>query len=98
MVTLSSILRTLDLRHVGTCPTCMRISFLAMVLSWLLVLGALTLGLNATLLISIGSAGLTLLWLTHVITRAIRSINPPENHSRRLAIQTFAKAAAKAAV
>jgi hypothetical protein len=37
MITLPSIVKTFDVRDIGKCPTCMRISFLAMLLSWLLV-------------------------------------------------------------
>lgn len=100
MLTLSSIARMFDVRLLGTCPTCMRISFLAMILSWAFVLGALLFDLNAQVLISVASIGLTLLWLAHIITRAKLSIphDRPENHSRRLAIRTIANAAVGAAV
>jgi len=100
MVRLSSIIRTFNVRNIGTCATCMRISFLAMALSWLLVLAALTLDLNAKVLIYAVSIGLTLLWLAHIITRAARSMHPSgaDDYSRRLAIRTFVKAAVGAAV
>lgn len=100
MITLSSIIRSFDLRHIGTCPTCMRISFLAMILSWLLAYVAITVDSNATVLIGIATVSLTLLWLAHITTRVMRSIpsNLPQDNSRRLAIRTLAKAAVGAAL
>ncbi len=95
MPILSSIIRSFDLRHIGTCPTCIRISFFLMAVSWLFVVVAYLADLNSELPIIGGSFVFTFLWLSHVFARGIRSIptNQPENLSRRIAIQAFAKAA-----
>lgn len=89
MISLSAIIRMFDIRHVGTCPTCMRISFVTMFLSWICVIGTLAFADRATMLMSGVSVFLTLLWLTHVIRYAIRSTqsDQPQNQSRRLAIR-----------
>jgi hypothetical protein len=83
-----AIIRMLDIRHVGTCPRCMRISFLAMTSSWIFTLGLLALGFNATFLIAI-SIVLTLLWVAHVVRRTTRSTHShqPQDNSRRLAFR-----------
>ncbi len=100
MVSLSAIIRAFDIRHVGSCPTCMRISFLTMFLSWVSVLCALALDLKATTLISAVSILLTLLWLTHVVRYAMRSTHSdqPQNKSRRLAIRLGTAAIGAAAM
>jgi hypothetical protein len=101
MKTLASVIQTFNLRHVGVCPTCVRISFRVMILSWVIVLNALALNLYAhPMMILVPSCGLTLLWSAHVITRALRSMPMQRlgDPSRRLAIRAFVKAAAGAAV
>jgi hypothetical protein len=97
-MTLSSIVRTFDLRHVGECPTCMRISFMAMSLAALATIASSLLGLN-TALFAMLAVGLALLWLAHIVTRAIRSArrHHQADPSRRLAIRTFAQVAVGAA-
>jgi hypothetical protein len=93
MISFSFIMRSFDLRHVGTCPTCMRISFVSMILSWLLLYVAVVSDLNAMLPIAIGSAGLTFVWLAHVTVRPIQSMlaDQPHSKARRGALKTLAK-------
>lgn len=101
MVTRSAFLRMFDLRHVGVCPTCIRTSFVATVLSWLLVLSTFLLQLHATTLIIIAASSFTLLWLAHIFTRAIRFPNQteqPRDASKRRVFGTIAKAALAAAM
>jgi hypothetical protein len=101
MITPSTIIRAFDLRHIGTCPTCIRVSFWVMILSWLIVAIALILDLkNAAPVISVVASALTLLWLAHIIMRAINSVRPDrlDDPSRRLALGSFAVTAAKAAI
>ena len=96
----STILRSFDLRHVGTCPTCMRISFASMFLSWLLVSAGLLLDWNALLPIALVSLGLTLVWLAHVTTRPVQSmlVDAPHDKTRRQALKALAKGVLAAAM
>jgi hypothetical protein len=96
----SSVIRSFDLRHVGTCWRCMRISFVAMTVSWVLLCGALWLCPDAVIFASIGPISLTAVWLAHVVALSTRSARSelPENYSRRLAIRTAVMATAGAAV
>src|SRR2546429_3340046 len=89
----------LDFRNLGMCPGCMRISFLAMILSWLLVLGAMALDTYVTVVVGIASIALTFLWLAHISTRAIRSLPPKrvESDARRVALRAFGQAIVGAA-
>lgn len=95
MLLLSSIIRSFDLRNIGTCPTCIRISFLSMAVFWVFVFVAYLVNLHAELPLLVGSVVFTVLWLAHVFARGIRSIptNQPESLSRRIAIRAFARAA-----
>jgi hypothetical protein len=96
----SSVIRSFDLRHVGTCRKCMRISFLAMTMSWVLLFGGLWLCPNAAIVVSIGAVSLTAVWAAHVVARSMRSVRAelPKDYSRRLAIRTAVMAAAGATV
>jgi hypothetical protein len=93
MISFSDIVRSFDLRHVGTCPTCMRISFVSMILSWLLAYAALMSGWSALLPIALASGALTLVWLAHVTVRPIQAMLADQPHSgaRRGALRTLAK-------
>lgn len=98
-MTFSAVMRSFDLRHVGTCWRCMRISFGAMAVSWALWLGAMWLFPHAAMFAAIGPIGLTGVWIAHIAaqsTRAVRS-ELPRNYSRRLAIRTALAAVAGAA-
>jgi hypothetical protein len=96
----SAVIRSFDLRHLGTCRRCMRISFVTMTVSWVLLCGALWLCPDAVILASVGPVGLTAVWVAHVVARSTRSVRSelPKNYSRRLAIRTAVMAAAGAAV
>ena len=101
MKTASFILSIFNFRNLGYCSLCMRISFAAMILSWLLALGLLMLNVS-TMAVVVGamSLALTTLWLAHVIKRAIRSI-PKESveiNAKRGALRTFGRAMLGAAV
>ena len=100
MPTVSALLRTIDLRRVGTCQTCMRISFIMMLASWAISLAATSANLKVSQFICGISIVFTLLWLSHVFTRARRSIYFDGNHdgTRRAALRTFGKAVLGAAV
>ena len=89
----------LDFRNLGVCPLCMRISFVAMIFSWLLVLGAMTLNTDVTAVVGIVAVALTFLWLAHISTRAIRSLPPKqvEIDARRVALRAFGRAIVGAA-
>lgn len=99
METASFFMRMLDLRNLGRCPKCMQISFLAMVLSWLLALGARTLDTDVMAAVGTVSIALTFLWLAHISSRAIRSLPPRriEIDARRVALRTFGRAIVGAA-
>lgn len=96
----SSVIRSFDLRHVGTCWRCMRISFVTMTVSWVLLFGALWLYPHAAMFASIGPISLTAVWIAHVVAQSARFVRSelPENYSRRLAIRTAVAAVAGAAV
>lgn len=87
------LMSMLDFRNLGVCPLCMRISFLAMILSWLLVLGAMTLTSDLTAVVGMVSIALTFFWLAHISTRAIRSLptKQVEFEARRVALRTFGR-------
>lgn len=90
MPTLSSIIRAFDIRNVGTCPTCMRISFAVMLSSWVLLACALFFTSAASIVVAVLSTALTVLWIAHIVARSAQSIRTwviPENQSRRLAIR-----------
>lgn len=89
----------LDLRNLGVCPLCMRLSFLGMILSWLLLLGTMTLDADATAMVGTASVVLTFFWLAHISTRAIRSLPPKqiEIGARRVALRAFGRAIVGAA-
>jgi hypothetical protein len=91
--------RMLDFRNLGVCPLCMRISFVATILSWLLVFEAMTLNTEVTAVVGIMSIALTFLWLAHISTRAIRSLPPKqvEIDARRVALRAFGRAIVGAA-
>lgn len=97
---LLTFIRSFDLRHVGRCPTCMRISFASMVLSWLIVFAAQSLDSSAVLPIALVSLGLTLVWLAHVTTRPIQSMlaDVPHSRTRRQALKALAKGVLAAAM
>jgi hypothetical protein len=96
---LSTVVRSFDLRHVGTCWRCMRISFATLTVSWVLLFGALWLWPDVAIFASIGPIGLTAVWIAHVVAHSARAVRsePPENYSRRLAIRTAVMAVAGAA-
>jgi hypothetical protein len=99
MATLWYIIRAFDLRHVGQCPTCMRISFGLMALSWTLVFTAAAMDLSA-LPMTVGSAGLTFVWLAHIMTRSIQSVvaRTTFSDSRRKTLKALAKGILAAAL
>lgn len=98
MINGASILRTFDLRSVGTCPTCMRISFFTMVTAWVAVLAA-SFYYPPAMLWLVSIAGLTtLLWLAHITARTkwnYQNSTKSESvdRSRLVALRTVAKAA-----
>jgi len=96
----SSVIRSFDLKHVGTCRKCMRISFGMMIVSWLLLGAALWVCPGAVIFAAVAPLGLTALWFAHVAARSARSVRSqlPTNHSRRLAMRTAVTAVAGAAV
>lgn len=89
MIYIETAFRIFDIRHVGTCATCMRISFMTMLLSWVSVLASVAFDTKATMQVSAGSVFFTLLWLAHILRYAARSTPSydPQNKSRRLAIR-----------
>jgi hypothetical protein len=93
-----TIIRMFDLRHVGTCPTCMRISFLAMIFCWTVTLVVLACDANAIPLTAMAIV-LTLLWVAHIFRWAVLSTRTfqPQDNSRRLTLR-FALALAGSAV
>lgn len=95
----SKIISALGVRKLGSCPICMRISFLAMVISWLALTGAMAFSSNAALFVVPVPLGLTLLWLGHVWARAMRCLPPlqPENESRRQMLRVLGRSVAGAA-
>jgi hypothetical protein len=99
MAPLSAIIRMFDIRHVGTCPTCMRISFGAMILSWVFTFGVLTVDFATAAFLFGISVLLTLLWLAHIVRRAVQSVLSDQSQieSRRLALR-FGVSLAGAAV
>ena len=96
----SSVIRSFDLRHVGACRKCMRISFAAMTMSWMLLCGALWLCPDAAILVAIGPVVLTAVWVAHVGARSARTVRAelPQDYSRRFALRTAVMAVAGAAV
>jgi len=98
-MTFSAVMRSFDLRHVGTCGTCMRISFAAMSASWVLLGGAFWLWPDTVAVASIGPIALTAIWIAHIAARSSRVVcsELPESYSRRLAIRTAIMATAGAA-
>ena len=94
-----SVIRSFDLRHLGMCRRCMRISFAAMAVSWLLFGGALWLYPAAALFAAAAPVALTAVWIGHIVARSTRSVRSelPRNYSRRLAIRTAVMAVAAAA-
>ena len=92
----------INFRGLGTCPKCIRISFLVMVLSWMLVAIALSLHSNAAASVGIAvlASGFTILWLAHIATWAMRShrLSHPADPSRRLAMGALGRAVLGAAI
>jgi uncharacterized membrane protein len=87
-----------DVRYIGTCPTCMRISFCSMILSWCCLLGNFALDPSEMWLSLAASVVFTLLWLLHITRRAllVTYYDKPSDPSRRLALR-FALSVAGAA-
>lgn len=71
---MTSPIAALD-RSLGRCPRCMRKSFLAALAAWLLALAAATLAVPSALVLGIaaGAIGLSVLWIAHVLSFALRS-------------------------
>lgn len=98
MTKLFSVLRTFDMRQVGACSFCMRVSFQAMTIAWIAVAAALSFHLDWWLLPLILAALLSALWLAHIVGRAIRSsADIPDDRGRRAAIGGMLKAIGAAA-
>ena len=94
----ASILQTFDLRLVGTCPTCMRVSFFTMVTTWAAVLAASLYYVPAMPWLASVAGLLTLLWLAHITARTKWNYqnstrSKPVDRSRLLALRSVAKAA-----
>lgn len=88
----------LDLRNLGMCPMCMRIAFLGMILSWLLLIGAMTLDTDLTAMVGTATVAVTFLWLGHISTRAIRSVPLKQvKIGRRVALREFGRSVVGAA-
>jgi hypothetical protein len=87
------ILHSFDLRNLGRCPTCMRISFASMIASWLLTLSAVALGWQSTAFIILLAVAFSLVWLAHIVRRATLDIshNEPVELGRRLALRSTAR-------
>lgn len=102
IVRVSDFIRILNFRNLGTCPKCIRIAFLVMVFSWLVVAIALSLHSKATasVWIAVLASGFTILWLAHVATWAMRShrLSHPADPSRRLAMGALGRAVLGAAI
>lgn len=95
-----TVMHMTDMRYVGTCPTCMRISFLLMILSWCCSLGLFSLGLYGMWLSFVASLVFSMLWLLHIARRALLFTrhNRPADASRRLAMRYALALAGAAAV
>jgi hypothetical protein len=96
---LSSVLRSFDLRYVGTCRKCMRISFAAMTLSWVAFCAAVWVGPAASAAAAALCVALTALWIAHIAARSTRVVRSqlPTDYSRRLALHAAVTAIAGAA-
>lgn len=92
-----SLVRTFDVRLLGTCAKCARISFGVSAASWILLSLAALAGLHINMLFFLGSIVLTALWIGHILARAVRA-TPPQFESRRAALTRFALAIGGAAV
>lgn len=98
MMKLLSVLRAFDLRQLGNCPFCMRVSFQAMAAAWITATTAIALHLDWWHLSMILAALLSAVWLAHIVGRAIRSsIDVPDDQGRRVAIGRMLKAIGAAA-
>jgi hypothetical protein len=98
MATSSFVVKTFDLRHLGACPTCMRISFLAMIGSWLLLLVAGPVSLSVYTIAGL-AIFLTCLWLAHISFRALRTLSHMHVafNGSQASIQSFSRALAASA-
>lgn len=99
MTKLFSVLRTFNLRQLGSCAFCMRVSFQAMAAAWAAAATATVMDLDWVCYPSmIAAVLLSALWLAHIVGRAVRSsINAPEDNERRIAIRRILKAIGTAA-
>jgi membrane-bound metal-dependent hydrolase YbcI (DUF457 family) len=98
MITLKTLVSILDLKKVGACPACMRISFVLMAISWLSLFLSFEYSLEPKLAFLVLASGLTVLWLIHVIRRIMIVIKThpehyPINKERRTAIGNITKVA-----
>lgn len=84
------LFRAFDIRHIGSCPTCLRVSFFTMVSSWLFLVASLSLGLAVPPLADALPVLFSLLWLAHVVRRATLSVRHDQlrtNSTRRVALR-----------
>ena len=94
MINLSTIIRSFDLRHVGTCPTCMRISFGSMITAWAVLLVGYSLSSSVFLSVTVAAIILTILWFAHIFAFSKRYVFSKKeyNPKRRNLLKIFIKA------
>lgn len=99
MFNLAYVIRAFDLRRVGSCAKCIKISFILMLSLWVLVVSQFSFGSGMKVTVA-GAVIFSALWLSHVFGRAIRMTNNDVHgiESRRRALRKFASAAAGAIV
>jgi hypothetical protein len=97
----SSMLGAFDLRRIGTCPKCMRVSFAFLLAGWcaFFALSGLSDG-GMPWAILVIAVIFTLLWASHVVARAYRdaSAQSATDAGRRVVFGTFARAIVGAAL
>lgn len=85
-----TVIHMFDMRYIGTCPTCMRISFILMILLWCCLFAAFVLDLKGIWLVLAASAVFTPIWLVHIARRALlitKKQDDPSDASKRLALR-----------
>lgn len=102
------VLSVFNVRNLGACSLCMQISFSAMIVSWIFLLGAMHVNVYMAVVFTITSTILTILWIGHIFYGARRSLLRasssdsaltvrPQFKERREALRTFGQALVGAA-
>lgn len=96
MKIIKSVFGIFDTKKIGSCPTCMRMSFALMVISWLVLFFTFEKNLDEKPISLALSISLTILWLTHLLVRVkmviLANSDQLNNQERRVVIGSFAKA------